>query len=61
MVVSGPNPVASASSANEMIVAESTVRNTVARLIASFQINDRVPSRFQCSVDRIWAAFGPNG
>jgi len=44
-----------------MIAADSTVRNTVARLIASFQISDRVASRLQCSVARIWAACGPNG
>jgi hypothetical protein len=49
VVVCGPKPVASASSASTMIDADSTVRKTVARLIASLQINDRVPSRLQCS------------
>src|SRR6266508_4941797 len=44
-----------------MIEADSTVRKTVARLIASFQISALVPSRLQCSVARIWAAYGPNG
>src|SRR5262245_60792943 len=61
VLVWAPNPVASASSANAMIAADSTVRNTLARLIASFQISDRVASRLQCSVARICAADGPNG
>src|SRR6266545_6833755 len=61
VVVCGPKPVASASSASAMIAADSTVRNTVARLIASFQISDLVPSRLQCSVAAIAAAYGPNG
>jgi hypothetical protein len=43
-----------------MMAADSTVRNTVARLRASFQINDLVPSRLQCSVARIWAAYDPS-
>src|SRR5262245_62757908 len=43
-----------------MIDADSTVRNTLARLMASFQINDLVPSRLQCSVARIWAACDPS-
>src|ERR671912_51625 len=43
------------------MAAESTLRKTVARLIASFQISDRDASRLQCSVARIAAASGPNG
>src|SRR6266545_4897918 len=61
VVVRDPKPVASASSASAMIEADSTVRKTVARFNASLQINDRVPSRLQCSVARIAAAYGPNG
>src|SRR5215204_1063901 len=61
VVVCGPKPVASASSASAMTEADSTVRKTVARLIASFQRSDRVPSRLQCSVARMAAASGPNG
>src|SRR5918996_6265418 len=61
VVVCGPNPVASASRASAMIDADNTVRKTVARLIASFQINDRVAIRLQCSLERIAAASGPNG
>src|SRR5512132_3318617 len=61
VVVCGPKPVASASSASAMIAADSTVRKTVARLIASFQISDLVASRLQCSVARIAAPLGPNG
>src|SRR4029453_11773390 len=44
-----------------MIEADRTVRNTVARLCASFQISDRAASKLQCSVPRIWAACGPSG
>jgi len=44
-----------------MIAADRTVRKSVARLIASFKINDRVASRLQCSVARIAAPFGPKG
>src|SRR5688500_5579207 len=61
VVVWDPKPVASASRASAMIEADSTVRKTVARLMASFQISDRVARRFQCSVPRIWAAYGPSG
>ena len=53
VVVWAPKPVASASSASAMIEADSTVRKTVARLCASFQISDRAASRLQCSVARI--------
>ena len=60
VVVCDPKPVASASSANAMIEADSTVRKTVARLIASFQISDRAASRLQCSAARIAAACGPS-
>jgi hypothetical protein len=35
VVVCGPKPVASASSASAMVAADSTLRKTVARLIAS--------------------------
>ena len=59
VVVCGPNPVASASSASAMVEADSTVRKTVARLRSSFQISDRAASRLQCSVARIAAACGP--
>jgi hypothetical protein len=38
-------PTALDSSASVMIAADSTLRKTVARLIASFQISDRNPSR----------------
>src|SRR4029453_3581907 len=61
VVVCGPKPGASASRASAMIAADSTVRKTVARLSASFQISDRVASRLQCSVARIAAPLGPNG
>ena len=61
VVVCGPNPVASASSASAMVEADSTLRKTVARLWASFQISDRAASRLQCSVARIAAPSGPNG
>src|SRR5919106_6411508 len=61
VVVCGPKPVASARKASAMIDADNTVRKTVARLIASFQINDRVAIRLQCSLERIAAASGPNG
>jgi hypothetical protein len=61
LVVCGPKPVASASSASAMVAADSTLRKTVARLIASFQISDRDASRLQCSVARIAAPSGPNG
>ena len=61
VVVCGPNPVASASSASAMVEADSTVRKTVARLCASFQISDRAASRLQCSVARIAGACGRNG
>ena len=44
-----------------MIDADSRVRKIEVRLIASFQIGDRDPSRLQCSVARIAAASGPNG
>jgi hypothetical protein len=43
-----------------MIEADSTVRKTVALLMASFQINDPAASRLQCSVARIAAACGPS-
>jgi hypothetical protein len=43
-----------------MVEADSTVRKTVARLWASFQISDRAASRLQCSVARIAAACDPN-
>jgi hypothetical protein len=56
VLVCGPKPVASASSASAMVEADSTLRKTVARLCASFQISDRAASRLQCSVARI-AAF----
>ena len=59
-VVCSPKPLASASSATAMIEAESTVRKTAARLMASFQIKDRDASRLQCSVARMAAACGPN-
>jgi hypothetical protein len=42
-----------------MIEADSTVSKTVAPLMASFQISDRVASRLQCSVAKIWAVCGP--
>jgi hypothetical protein len=61
VVVCGPNPVASASRASAMVEADSTLRKTVARLCASFQISDREASRLQCSVARIAAPSGPNG
>src|SRR6201999_630322 len=54
-------PAALAISASVMIAADSTLRKTVARLIASFQISDRNASRLQCSLARIVAASGPNG
>jgi hypothetical protein len=60
-VVRRPKPVASASRASATIEADSTVRKSVVRLIASFQISDRVPSRLQCSVARMVAPSGPNG
>jgi hypothetical protein len=44
-----------------MIEADSTVSKTVAPLMASFQISDRVASRLQCLVAKIWAVCGPNG
>src|SRR5215216_2578129 len=44
-----------------MMAADSTVRNTLARLMASFQINVLAASRLQCSVARIWAACDPSG
>jgi hypothetical protein len=56
VVVWAPKPVASASSARAMIEADSTVRKTVARLWASFQISDRAAIRLQCSVPSNWAA-----
>ena len=43
-----------------MIEADSVVRKTVARLIASFQISDRAAIRLQCSAARIAAACGPS-
>jgi hypothetical protein len=55
VVVWAPKPVASASSASAMVAADRTLRKTVARLIASFQISDRAASRLQCSVARIAA------
>jgi hypothetical protein len=60
VVVCDP-PTAVDCSASVMIAADSTLRKTVARLIASFQISDRNPSRLQCSVARIVATSGPNG
>ena len=44
-----------------MVAADSTLKKTVARLWASFQISDRAASRLQCSVARIAAPSGPNG
>ena len=61
VVVWGPKPVASATRASATIEADSTLRKTVARLIASFQSSDRDASRLQCSVARIAAPSGPNG
>jgi hypothetical protein len=43
-----------------MVAADSTLRNTVARLWASFQSSDREASRLQCSVARIAVPSGPN-
>ena len=56
-----PKPVALASRESATIEADSTVRKTVVRLIASFQIIDRVPSKLQCSVAGMVAPSGPNG
>src|SRR5215218_5601913 len=56
-----PSRNTTASSASAMIEADSTVRNTVARLWASFQISDRAAIRLQCSVPSSWAACGPSG
>jgi hypothetical protein len=42
-----------------MVEADSTVRKTVARLCASFQISDRAAIRLQCSVARIAGACDP--
>jgi hypothetical protein len=44
-----------------MVAADSTLRKTVARLCASFQISDRDASRLQCSLAKIAAPSGPNG
>jgi hypothetical protein len=44
-MVRRPKPVASASRASATIEADSTVRKTVVRLIASFQIIDQAFSR----------------
>ena len=49
-----PNAVAWATSASATTAPDSTDRNIVARLNASFQLNARVDSRLQCSVVRIW-------
>src|SRR5439155_2545866 len=39
-------------------VADTTDRNRPARLNDSFQLSERVASRLQCSVERIWSARG---
>src|SRR5918996_889021 len=60
VVVSLPKPVASATNATAMIEADNTVRKTVARLWASFQINDLAESKLQCSAASSAGACAPN-
>jgi hypothetical protein len=50
----GPEFGAWATRAIPTTAADSTVMNIVARLKISFQVIDRVASRLQCSVARIW-------
>ena len=53
-----PKLVAWPTSASATAVADTTDRNSPARLNDSFQLSERVARRLQCSVERIWSDRG---